>query len=131
MDLVTPELDGTILPGVTRMSTLALADAHTRGEITLPGVPPTLKIHTHEIPLTMSNLVRSCSENKVLEFFGVGTAAIVAPVNRIGWRGKDIVFTRNVDGKDAPGVIGRAIFEVITGIQTGKIQFEDWSVICE
>jgi len=131
LDLVTPELDGTILSGITRASTLALADAHSRGDITLPNVPSTLKIHTHEVPLTMSRLTRLSSENKVIEFFGVGTAAIVAPVSRIGWQGMDIVLPENPKDKGGLGMIGRAVFEMITGIQTGKLQFEDWSVLCE
>lgn len=131
MDLITPPLDGTILPGVTRASTLRLADAHTRGEISLPNIPPTLKIHPHEKPLTMSLLKSLASEGKVLEFFGVGTAAIVAPVQKVGWEGKDIVFPENPKDKGGLGLVGRAVLEMITNIQTGSVCFEDWSVVCD
>lgn len=129
LDLITPPLDGTILPGVTRASTLALADAHTSGNVTLPGVPSALKIYTHEQPLTMSQLSSLHSEGKIVEFFGVGTAAIIAPVDRIGWNGGDLLFTQ--ESKDGLGLIGRGVFELITSIQTGRTKFEDWSVSCE
>ncbi|EKM75218.1 hypothetical protein AGABI1DRAFT_103071 [Agaricus bisporus var. burnettii JB137-S8] len=129
LDLTTPPLDGTILPGVTRLSTLNLADAHTRGEICFPNVPPTLKIHTHEKRITISHLRSLWSEGKVLEFFGVGTAAILAPVQKIGWEGEDMVFPEGQE-KGGLGMIGKAILETITSIQTGQLKFKDWSVIC-
>ncbi|KAF9449309.1 branched-chain-amino-acid transaminase [Macrolepiota fuliginosa MF-IS2] len=131
LDLITPSLDGTILPGVTRASTLALADAHTRGDIVLPNIPATVKIHTYEKPLTMSLLSSLSSQGKALEFFGVGTAAIVAPINKIGWEGEDVVFPENPYDETRSSTIGRAMFEMITNIQTGRTQFEDWGVVCE
>lgn len=131
LDLITPSLDGTILPGLTRASTLALADAHTNGDIVLPNVPSTLKIHTHEKPLTMSLLSFLSSEGKVLEFFGVGTAAIVAPVSRIGWGGNDIVFSEYPKENGGLGIIGKAVLEMITSIQTGRTEFGGWSVVCD
>ena len=128
MDLITPSLDGTILPGLTRASTLSLADAHTSGGITLPGVPSSLKIYSREEPITMSQLLSWYSDGKVTEFFGSGTAAIIAPVNRIGWDGSDLLFPQV--SEDGLGLVGRGMFEMITSIQTGKITFRDWSVLC-
>ena len=129
MDLITPPLDGTILPGLTRASTLSLADAHTSGDITLPGVPSDLKIYSREEPLSISRLSLWHSEGKVTEFFGSGTAAIIAPVNRIGWDGSDFLFPQI--SEDGLGLIGRGMFEMITSIQTGRISFRGWSVLCK
>ncbi|KXN80742.1 Branched-chain-amino-acid aminotransferase, mitochondrial [Leucoagaricus sp. SymC.cos] len=129
LDLFTPPLDGTILPGVTRASTLALADAHTTGDTTLPGVPANLKIHTHEQPITMDMLSSLHSEGRILEFFIVGTAAILVPVDRIGWNGEDLKLSLVSD--DGLGMVGRGILQMVTSVQTGRIEFENWSVRCE
>jgi len=126
VDLITPPLDGTILPGLTRASTLELAEAHSAGEITLPGVPPSLKLYTHERPLTMGEIDTFSTQGRILEVFGVGTAVIVAPVSRISWKGKDIVAPVQEHGL---GPIGCAMWRMIVDVQTGKVPFEDWSVI--
>ncbi|KIM47308.1 hypothetical protein M413DRAFT_440756 [Hebeloma cylindrosporum] len=128
VDLITPPLDGTILPGLTRASTLALAEAHSAGKITLPGVPASVKLHTHERPLTMREIDALSTEGRVLEVFGVGTAVVVAPVSRIGWAGKDIVLPVQKQGL---GPIGSGMWKMIVDIQTGKVPFEDWSVVCD
>ncbi|EEB88220.1 hypothetical protein MPER_14067, partial [Moniliophthora perniciosa FA553] len=44
LDLVTPSLDGTILPGVTRQSVIELANAHSQGKSILSGIPPSQKL---------------------------------------------------------------------------------------
>lgn len=64
-----------------------------------------------------------------MEFFGAGTAAIVAPVKKIGWNGQDLRFVQGSD--DGLGPVGRGIFKMMTGIQTGEIHFEDWGISCE
>ncbi|KAH9487398.1 Branched-chain-amino-acid aminotransferase, mitochondrial [Psilocybe cubensis] len=127
VDLITPALDGTILPGITRESTLALADAHTSSKITLPGVPATKKIFTHERPVTMAELAKHVDAGRVLECFGVGTAVLVAPVGRIGWKGRDLVLPVYEGGL---GPIGKGLEQTILAIQTGRQEFEGWSVPC-
>jgi branched-chain amino acid aminotransferase len=126
VDLITPPLDGTILPGLTRASTLTLADAHSAGNIALPGVPTSLKLHTHERPLTMGEIDALSTQGLILEVFGVGTAVIVAPVSRIAWKGKDIVLPVQEEGL---GPIGGAMWRMIVDVQTGRTAFEDWSVV--
>lgn len=126
--LITPPLDGTILPGLTRASTLALAHAHSAGTTTLPGLSPNLKIIIEERPLTMSEIDAYSSADSLLEAFGVGTAVIVAPVSKIGWKGKDLILPAHDGGL---GPVGQAMWKMITDIQTGKIEFEGWSVVCE
>jgi len=127
VDIITPPLDGTILPGLTRASTLALAEAHSAGKIVLPGVPTSLKLHTHERTLTMSELDSLSTQGRILEVFGVGTAVIVAPVSRIAWKGKDILLPVQENGL---GIVG-GMWRMIVDVQTGKVPFEDWSVVCD
>lgn len=128
MDIITPPLDGTILPGLTRDSTLTLANAHTSGILLLPGIPASQKLYTHERILTMSEITALSAQGKILESFGVGTAVIVAPVGRIGHEGKDLVLPVHEAGLSP---VGNAIFTMITDIQTGRRQYENWSVLCE
>ena len=56
--LITPPLDGTILPGVTRDSILQLAKSWG--------------IKCQEIPITMSELCTALKEERVMEVFGAG-----------------------------------------------------------
>lgn len=127
LDAFTPPLDGTILPGVTRSSVLSLLDAHTKGKSLLPGVPASQKIYTHEIPITMSEIKVWSDEGKLLEIFGVGTAVAVAPVGRIGYQGWDeeVVLPQHDGGL---GPVGKGLFDHLMDIQSGKVDFEGWSV---
>ncbi|KAI0373491.1 branched-chain amino acid aminotransferase II [Pilatotrama ljubarskyi] len=127
VDLLTPPLDGTILPGVTRESILALAAAHP-ARIILPDLPPSLHLHASERVLTMSELQAWQADGRILEIFSVGTAVIVAPIGRIGYEGKDIELPTFESGL---GPIGRALYRRITDIQDGRYEWEGWSVVCE
>ena len=115
------------MPGITRDSTLSLAQAHTAGKISLPGISPSRKLYTYERTLTMADLVSWSEQGKILEVFGVGTAVIVAAVSRIGYKEKDIILPSH--GGDL-GPIGKGLWTMITDIQTGKKEFEGWSVSC-
>lgn len=126
VDLITPALDGTILPGITRASTITLAEAHTSGKVTLPGVPASLKLHVHERTLTMAEVAAISDEGRLLESFCVGTAVLVAPIGRIGWKGRDLVVPEHVGGL---GPIGQGMWTLLADIQTGKVQYDDWSVV--
>ncbi|KAF9475341.1 branched-chain amino acid aminotransferase II [Pholiota conissans] len=126
VDLITPPLDGTILPGITRDSTLTLAKAHTSGKVTLHGLKG-VNLHTFERALTMAEIAKLSDEGRILESFCVGTAVIVAPVGKIGWKGRDLVLPVHEGGL---GPIGKAMWETLIAIQTGRQEFEDWSVSC-
>ncbi|KAF8870593.1 branched-chain amino acid aminotransferase II [Gymnopilus junonius] len=109
VDLITPPLDGTILPGITRAS----------GKLQLHGVPETLKIHTHERTVTMAEVAAWSEQGRLLEAFCVGTAVVVAPVSKIGWKSKDLILPTH-----------EGIETTMIEIQTGKKEFEGWSVVC-
>ncbi|RDB20773.1 Branched-chain-amino-acid aminotransferase, mitochondrial [Hypsizygus marmoreus] len=128
LDIITPPLDGMILPGLTRASCLELLDAHTQGKTVLPNIPASTRLHTHERVLTMHELVAWSAEGKLLEAFCVGTAVVVAPVGRIGFEGKDVVLPTEDAGL---GLVGKALWERVVDIQSGRVPWEDWSVTCE
>lgn len=58
--LITPPLDGTILPGVTRDSILILAKSWG--------------IKCEERPITMTELCQALKEDRVSEVFGAGVS---------------------------------------------------------
>jgi branched-chain amino acid aminotransferase len=65
-ELHTPELDGTILPGITRDSLLALA--------------PRLGYVVHERQMQIDELLEQITSGQCSELFACGTAAIVMPI---------------------------------------------------
>ena len=54
-----------------------------------------------------------------------GTAAVISPVDRIGYLGEDILIPT---GEGGMGPIARAVWTELVGRQTGAIPHE-WSVV--
>ncbi|EGW31246.1 branched chain amino acid aminotransferase [Spathaspora passalidarum NRRL Y-27907] len=79
-ELVTPPLDGMILPGVTRDSTLELARAKLDPK----------EWSVNERKLTIHEVKERADKGELLEAFGTGTAAIVSPIDNIEFNGKNI-----------------------------------------
>jgi len=122
-ELVTPELGDIVLPGVTRDSILLLARGHASGAAPIDGLPNDLVVS--ERPITMAEVQEAAKEGRLLEVFGAGTAAIVSPVDRIGYEGKDIMIPC---GEDGAGPVTRTMLREIVGRQYGKIESE-WCVV--
>jgi branched-chain amino acid aminotransferase len=70
LELITSPLDGSILPGVTRDSVLALEREKKRYKVS-------------ERYLTISELKQAGKENRIVEIFGTGTAVCIMPVATI------------------------------------------------
>ncbi|WP_158894974.1 branched-chain amino acid aminotransferase [Amycolatopsis anabasis] len=98
--VVTPELSGSLLPGVTRDSLLTLAAdfGHTVEE---------RRISTEEWE-------KAAASGELTEVFACGTAAVITPVGRV--KGPDTEFT--VAGGE-PGPVTMKLREELTGIQEG------------
>jgi branched-chain amino acid aminotransferase len=73
--LVTPPLSDSILDGITRESLLALAIV--------------MGIEVEERPISVSELESRFRHSEITEAFGVGTAAVVAPIQTIHIKGVD------------------------------------------
>lgn len=115
-ELVTPPLDGTILPGITRDSVLELARQRL--------IPDGWKVSERHTP--MQELADAADRGDLLEAFGSGTAALVSPIRYISWKG------RNVDcGLKQGEEAGEAAVKMQRWIQA--IQYGDehhpWSVL--
>ncbi|CAK5279977.1 unnamed protein product [Mycena citricolor] len=122
VELVTPPLDGMILPGVTRDSVLTLAREHLSGKKVIPGLSDKLVVSERKIP--MKEVKDAAATGRLVEMFGAGTAAVISPVDRIGYLGQDIHVPA---GEDGMGPISRPIWTELVGRQLGTIP-SDWSV---
>jgi branched-chain amino acid aminotransferase len=71
----------------------------------------------------MHDLIAWSAEGRLQESFVVGTAVILAAVARIGFEGKDLLLPTA-----GLGPVSRALRKRIEDIQTGKVQWNDWSV---
>jgi branched-chain amino acid aminotransferase len=120
-ELITPPLDGMILPGITRDSVLALARNHVSGVKRLQGLPDTIKVS--ERPINMGEIVQSSKEGRLVELFGTGTAAVISPVERIGYNGGDVMIPT---GEDGMGPVSRPLWTELVNIQTGATK-SDWN----
>jgi branched-chain amino acid aminotransferase len=98
---VTPPLGGTILPGVTRDSSLTL--------LRDMGFP------VEERRVTIDEILSAHATGKLTEAFGVGTAAIVAPIALIRYRDHELQFPAALDSTVAARLRSRLV-----AIQTGR-----------
>ncbi len=99
--LVTPELSGSLLPGVTRDSLLALSvDAG---------------IAVEERKFSREELRKGVASGDITEVFACGTAAVITPVGRVKGDSEDYQIA---DGN--AGEVTTALRDTLTGIQRGK-----------
>jgi branched-chain amino acid aminotransferase len=107
-ELVTPNLNGSILPGITRYSVIRLAK---KWGMTLS-----------ERKISIDEVFKAHADGKLTEVFGSGTAAVISPVGEI--RYGDKVFAIG-DGK--PGETAMKFYNALTDIQYGKAEdTENW-----
>jgi len=115
-ELITAPLDGTILPGVTRDSILALC--RSWGEFNVV-----------ERAYTLKEVIKAVDSGRMIEAFGAGTAAIVAPVKGFHFNGKEYDIPLDASNPAAKaGKLTQRLSDTIMGIQYGKIPHE-WSVV--
>lgn len=84
LDVVAPPLDGTILPGATRASVLALS--HHPHTTALSRLPAHMRILNADCALTPLVLFVATPADQLREVFCIGTAAVVTLAARIGWQ---------------------------------------------
>jgi branched-chain amino acid aminotransferase len=102
--IVTPELTGTILEGVTRSSILELAE-----ELGHP---------VKERRISIEEWREGAVSGDITEVFACGTAAVVTPVGRLAWDGGEVrTGDPDVDGGVGPVTAGlrRALLDVQYG----------------
>lgn len=116
LELVTPPLDGAILPGVTRDSILSLARGWNEFKVS-------------ERKMTMPELREAIKNNRVVEMFGAGTACIVSPIKTIEYLGEDLQIPLDPnDSSSQAGPYTKRFNNEIMDIQYGDKE-SDWSVV--
>ena len=101
--VITPELNGSILPGITRNSVLELCRSW--------GYP------VEERKISADELIEAQKNGTLEECWGTGTAAVISPVGKL--RYVDEVMTIN---GGSIGELSQKLYDTITGIQTGKLE---------
>ena len=100
--LVTPELTGTILPGITRLSILELAKE--------------FDLTPEERKVEIAEWKDGVASGDILEVFACGTAAIVTPIGGLKWTGGEAPSTAGENGGD----VTRGIRERLLSLQQGR-----------
>jgi branched-chain amino acid aminotransferase len=99
-ELVTPALNGSILPGITRDSVLAL------------GRKWGLKVAERQI--SIDEVIASHADGRLSEIFGSGTAAVISPVGELNYDGRIYPV-----GGGQVGPLAHKFYDAITNIQYG------------
>jgi len=102
-ELITPMLNGSILPGITRDSLIALAKKWG--------------ITVKEKLISIDELIDAHKSEKLQEIFGSGTAAVISPVGEIKYG--DTVLKI---GSGKVGPLAQKFYNAITDIQYGKAE---------
>ena len=99
--IVTPELSGSILPGITRKSVIHLG--RDLGYEVTEG-----RVDVHE-------MLADVKSGKITEVFGCGTAAVIAPVGKFAYRDEEVMIN---DYKVGP--VSKRLYQELTDIQFGR-----------
>nr|5MPR_A Chain A, Branched-chain-amino-acid aminotransferase, mitochondrial [Homo sapiens] len=110
LELVTPPLNGVILPGVVRQSLLDMAQ--TWGEFRVV-----------ERTITMKQLLRALEEGRVREVFGSGTACQVCPVHRILYKDRNLHIPTMENGPELILRFQKELKEIQYGIRAHEWMF--------
>lgn len=106
----TAPANGTVLPGVTRMSCIEL-----------------MKKWGYEVKeekISIDAIMKASSDGKLEEVFGTGTAAVISPVGELYYN-KEVAVINDFK----IGELTQRLYDTMTGIQWGKIQDDmNWTV---
>jgi branched-chain amino acid aminotransferase len=101
--IVTPQLTGTLLPGITRSTLLQLAaDVGYAAE---------------ERRLSLTEVRKAIESGEISEVFACGTAAVITPVGLIKGRGFEVTVNNNENGP-----VALAMRDALLGIQRGTAE---------
>ncbi|WP_084073786.1 branched-chain amino acid aminotransferase [Demequina sp. NBRC 110052] len=101
--IATPRLTGTILPGITRDSIIALLREEGRA--------------VRERDIELSEIVSGLESGAITEMFACGTAAVVTPLARLKSDDFDLPI-----GDGQPGPVATGIKKQLTDIQYGRAE---------
>ena len=109
--ILTPDLQGSILAGVTRDSAIKLLESWG--------------YEVCQRRIDINELYDAAANGKLEEAFGTGTAAVISPIKELNWDGKIVEIN---DGKTGP--VAEKLYNAITGIQNGIVE-DNFGWTCE
>jgi len=108
--VITPMLNGSILPGVTRNSIIQLCKD--------------FGYEVEERKISIDELFDADKNGVFEECFGTGTAAVVSPVGKLNHNNKDIIINNRKIGE-----LSQKLYDTLTGIQYGVLEDKNnWRV---
>ncbi|CAM3736198.1 branched-chain amino acid aminotransferase [Alkalicoccus chagannorensis] len=110
-EIITPELNDSILQGVTRKSVLDLLRYW--------------EMPVSERKISMQEIYEAHQEGRLEEAFGSGTAAVISPIGELSWKDETMI----INGRST-GDVTASLYQTLTSIQTGKQEDPfDWTVV--
>ncbi|MBI2217453.1 MAG: branched-chain amino acid aminotransferase [Candidatus Rokubacteria bacterium] len=110
-EVITPPLAGSILPGVTRDSVLALLREW--------GIPAS------ERQVSIDEIVEAAGKGTLEEVFGTGTAAVISPVGELFYKDQHIVVNEGRIGE-----LTQRLYDAIVAVQYGTApDTRGWTVV--
>lgn len=109
--IVTPSLTGSILPGVTRDSTIQL-----------------LRKWGYEVEerrIELEELFEAIKDGTLKEAWATGTACVISPIGVLNYKGKDYVINN-----EEVGAVSQRLYDNLYGMQIGRIpdEMDGWIV---
>ena len=108
--IVTPMLNGSILPGITRKSVLQLAAQ--------------LGYEVEEKRIAIEDVFEDIKAGRCTEAFGTGTAAVISPVGELCWKDEKVTL-----GDGSIGPVAQKLYDTLTGIQYGRLPDENGWIV--
>ena len=101
--ILTPDLNGSVLDGITRRSCIQL-----------------LKDWGYEVEerrISYEELFQAAEDGTLEEAWGTGTAAVVSPIGEMGWSERSCTI-----GGGQIGALTQKLYDTLTGIQWGALE---------
>lgn len=109
-EIITPALEGSILPGVTRLSVIEL-----------------LKDKGYKVTerkISIDEVYDTYQKGTLEEMFGTGTAAVISPVGELAWDDKVMIINNSQIGP-----VSAMLYNQLTDIQWGRAEDKySWTV---
>ncbi len=102
-EIITPELTGSVLPGITRKSCIELLKSK--------GYKVTERL------ISVDELYEAAKNGSLEEAWGTGTAAVVSPIGWLYYDGEEFEVAGGKIGK-----VTQELYDELTGIQWGKLE---------
>ena len=108
--IITPRLNGSVLPGITRKSCIELLKE--------------MGYDVQERSISVDELASAARDGSLEEAWGTGTAAVVSPIGEFSYRGNQYIV-----GGNQIGQVTQKLYDQLVGIQWGAIEdTHGWSV---